>query len=370
MARDARPFPWSALPRASRAAVAASRAALRHLAPAPALPDDALGPRWRALLGADLRAAPALPEVSDAAFAPHARCFTAVFARPDGAVILAVIDRALARPLAARALAITEAETPGDDAPITPAEEGALIALCARAATLACAPAPPPRLRAVTDDIDDALAALRATGPFVRWPWAVSAPPHAGTVTLLLAPRAGPTLPFAPRASVYGARVAVLVLAGRARWPMSEVAALRAGETLALDGLRDARGALTGGVDLALGSPDGPRFSGTLTAFGARVDSPAALPGAPTMDDTTDTHARTAPMQRAVLDAIPVEVTVEIARTTATVAELAMWRPGEVIALPAALGEPVLVRAGGRAVARGELVDVDGQVGVRVTEVL
>ncbi len=36
-----------------------------------------------------------------------------------------------------------------------------------------------------------------------------------------------------------------------------------------------------GGVDLALGSPDGPRFSGTLTPLGARVDSPAALPGAP-----------------------------------------------------------------------------------------
>lgn len=372
MPRDARPFPWSALPRVPRAALAAGRAALRHLAPAPTPPADLLGPGWRALLGTQARAAPGLPVLGDDGFTPRAPSFTAVFEGDDGAVRLAVIDRALARPLAARALALDAPEALPLDAPISAAEEGALIALCAKAATLACAPAPPPRLRAVTDDTDDALAALRAAphgrGPLIRWPWAVSAPPWAGTVTLLLTAPARPALPFPPRASVLNARVTVRVIAGRARWPASEVASLRAGELLALDGLRDARASLTGGVDLALGSPDGPRFSGTLTPLGARVDSPAALPGAPTMDDTTD--PRTAPMQRAVLDAIPVEVTVEIARATATVAELSMWRPGEVIPLPAPVGGPVTVFAGGRAVARGELVDVEGMVGVRVTEAL
>jgi flagellar motor switch/type III secretory pathway protein FliN len=33
------------------------------------------------------------------------------------------------------------------------------------------------------------------------------------------------------------------------------------------------------------------------------------------------------------------------------------------------LGEPVVLRVAGRAVARGELVDVEGTVGVRVREV-
>jgi flagellar motor switch/type III secretory pathway protein FliN len=34
------------------------------------------------------------------------------------------------------------------------------------------------------------------------------------------------------------------------------------------------------------------------------------------------------------------------------------------------IGELVEVRAGGRVVARGELCDVEGQLGVRVTELL
>ena len=86
------------------------------------------------------------------------------------------------------------------------------------------------------------------------------------------------------------------------------------------------------------------------------------------MDDTNE--ARTQQTPRAVIDAIPVEVTVELARSAATVAEIAAWRPGEVIEFPSPLGAPVVVRGGGRAVARGELVDVEGNVGVRVTEVL
>lgn len=355
--------PWSVLPRLARSDVAAARAALRALAPAPALADDALGPGWRALLGAQVRAAPDVPRAQPVALGP---AFTAVFSDARGAALLAVIDRPLARGLAARALS---AEPPPEDAPISASEEGALMALCAKAAAIACAPSPPPRLRAVTDDLDGALDALRGThGPRVWWPWAVSAPPLGGTVTLVLpvAPRA--PLPFAPRPSVREARVVVRVIAGRARWPASELAALRAGDGLTLDGLEDARGALRGGVDLALGTPDGPRFSGTLSPDGVRINGPASLPGAPTMDDTMD--PQTAPMPRAVLDAIPLEVTVEIARTTATVAEVAMWRAGEVVPLRAPIGGVALVRAGGRAVARGELVDIEGELGVRVTEVL
>jgi flagellar motor switch/type III secretory pathway protein FliN len=41
---------------------------------------------------------------------------------------------------------------------------------------------------------------------------------------------------------------------------------------------------------------------------------------------------------------------------------------GDVLALGRRIGEPVILRVGGVAVARGDLVDIDGEVGVRITE--
>jgi type III secretion protein Q len=167
---------------------------------------------------------------------------------------------------------------------------------------------------------------------------------------------------------VLGASVRVRVIAGRARWPVAELRALAHGDLLALDGVSHHRGALTGGVDLSLGTGDAPTFSATLTSRGARIDAPATPPGAPRM---TDALNDTAPaMDRATLDALTVEVSVEIAHAERTVGEVASWRPGAVLEFSTPLGEPCVVRAGGRTVARGELVDVDGRVGVRVTELL
>lgn len=65
----------------------------------------------------------------------------------------------------------------------------------------------------------------------------------------------------------------------------------------------------------------------------------------------------------------PVEIAVEIARFTLPLAELSRLRPGEVLSTGRTIGDEVALRAGGRAIAKGELVDVDGEVGVRVTEI-
>jgi type III secretion protein Q len=349
-----RAFPWSARPRVTAAEAARTRDALRRLAPSPPRPDAALSDRWRALLGGEVLAAPDLPApcgLPDAL--PDG--LVAVCARDDGALLLAHIARAPARALAARALSLSDDQRPAPDAPLTGAEEGALMALCAKVSTLVCAPGPPLRVRAVTDDPDDALHALRdATAPdatLLRWRWAL----HTADV-------------FAPRPSVLGAAVRVRVIAGRARWPVTELRALARGDLLALDGLSRHRGALTGGVDLSLGTGDAPSFSATLTLRGARIDAPATPPGAPRM---TDALNDTAPaMDRATLDALTVDVSVEIAHAERTVGEVASWRPGAVLEFSTPLGEPCVVRAGGRTVARGELVDVDGRVGVRVTELL
>lgn len=65
---------------------------------------------------------------------------------------------------------------------------------------------------------------------------------------------------------------------------------------------------------------------------------------------------------------VPVEVTVELARFSLPLEELGRLAPGEVLLSGRAVGERVVLRAGGHAIATGELVDVEGEVGVRVLE--
>jgi type III secretion protein Q len=59
---------------------------------------------------------------------------------------------------------------------------------------------------------------------------------------------------------------------------------------------------------------------------------------------------------------------VELARVELTVAQLASLRAGEVLTTGTMVGTQVALRAGDRVVARGELVDVEGELGVRILE--
>jgi flagellar motor switch/type III secretory pathway protein FliN len=62
----------------------------------------------------------------------------------------------------------------------------------------------------------------------------------------------------------------------------------------------------------------------------------------------------------------PVIVRVEIGTAKLAAREWASLGAGDVIAIGRRIGEPVVLRVGGEEVARGELVDVDGEVGVRL----
>ncbi|MET0594983.1 MAG: FliM/FliN family flagellar motor switch protein, partial [Polyangiaceae bacterium] len=68
-----------------------------------------------------------------------------------------------------------------------------------------------------------------------------------------------------------------------------------------------------------------------------------------------------------VLDA-PLVVRVEVGAVTLSAAEWAALAPGDVIALGRRTNEPVVLRIAGTEVARGELVDVEGEIGVRIRE--
>ena len=68
---------------------------------------------------------------------------------------------------------------------------------------------------------------------------------------------------------------------------------------------------------------------------------------------------------------VAVEVTVWIGKTRRTLGELARLRPGDVLELDTALGAPVDVLVNREVViARGEVVDVGDQYGVRITEIV
>lgn len=64
----------------------------------------------------------------------------------------------------------------------------------------------------------------------------------------------------------------------------------------------------------------------------------------------------------------PLTLSVEVARVTVTFGELARLEPGAVLDLDVRRDGAVVLRAGERAIARGQLVDVDGGLGVRVVE--
>ncbi|RYZ07248.1 MAG: FliM/FliN family flagellar motor switch protein [Myxococcales bacterium] len=67
-----------------------------------------------------------------------------------------------------------------------------------------------------------------------------------------------------------------------------------------------------------------------------------------------------------VLLETPVVVRVELGAVSMTAREWARLGPGDVIETAQRIAEPVVLRVAGREVGRGELVNVDGQVGVRI----
>ncbi|HWX46064.1 MAG TPA: flagellar motor switch protein FliN [Solirubrobacteraceae bacterium] len=70
------------------------------------------------------------------------------------------------------------------------------------------------------------------------------------------------------------------------------------------------------------------------------------------------------------LSDVPMELSVEIGRTRMTVGETLNLRAGSIVTLERLAGDPVDLLVNGTPIARGEVVVVDDQFGLRVTEIL
>jgi flagellar motor switch protein FliN/FliY len=67
---------------------------------------------------------------------------------------------------------------------------------------------------------------------------------------------------------------------------------------------------------------------------------------------------------------VAVELAVEVGRTQLTIREALALGPGSIVTLNRLAGEPVDLLVNGKPIARGEVVVIDEEFGLRVTEVL
>jgi flagellar motor switch protein FliN len=116
------------------------------------------------------------------------------------------------------------------------------------------------------------------------------------------------------------------------------------------------------------GQPPGSGIPLGMAAFGGAPEPTEAVPG----PRLTAVGNGFMPAERGIemLHGVDMEVTVELGRTRMTVRDLLALSPGAVLELDRAAGSPADLLVNGRLIARGEVVVVDEDFGLRVTEIL
>jgi flagellar motor switch protein FliN/FliY len=100
------------------------------------------------------------------------------------------------------------------------------------------------------------------------------------------------------------------------------------------------------------------------------VTSAAASFDAPVQAATPVARATNTGDRLELLGNVEMDITAELGRTRMTVRELLSLTPGTVVELDRAAGSPVDLFVNGTLIARGEVVVVDEEFGVRVSEIV
>jgi type III secretion protein Q len=363
-----RAFPWQSLPRLGRADVAtlASLAALVGTAPLAEIQAS-----LSALLEIELSVVPGPVGVVPAGQLAGVLAPTLValaFERPGARIAielepgasLAVIDRVLGG----------DGHAPPGPVLLSAVEQGALAFVGARAAEgtgFALLDVATTR---------EGLAAWLGEDACAWWSLEVGLGARASRARLWVPrrslERAAPKVARLPQ-TIGDVGVALRIRVGRARLFAREVATLSPGDVVLADEL------------LAERASEGPRWSEARLAGkgGAVVVTLARARGGWRVQAVEGArYARTAQVEDAMSDAetvrtdelseiaeVPVELAIELGRIELRVRELAALVPGRVISARIPVGREVELRAGDRVVASGELVDIEGELGVRITTV-
>ncbi len=376
-AMAARPYPYASWPRVDGADARLLRALLRGVPAAGAL--QRAQAEAETLLGVALRLGAGGAELIDAAeLAPAAPWLALWLEHAEGARPLSwlcELPPELGAVLVDRVLG-------GDGGVAHPLGQGldelsggVLAYLAARLLAAADAGL---RVRAVLDEPARA-AELLGGGRVLSWSFELSLGATRAGRLRLLAPEASaraladrlpaPATGRVP-AQLRGVPVALCACFAHTQLRRGELAALRPGDVVLPERCRLERGA-DGFVGEAMlhvaGAARGARFR--CRARGAQLvletlgqDGEAQM----TEGKRIQTQEMESSGEALAADA-PVELCLALARFTLQLGELSQLRPGEVLSTGRAIGEQALLCAGARVLARGELVDVDGEIGLRIT---
>ncbi len=122
----------------------------------------------------------------------------------------------------------------------------------------------------------------------------------------------------------------------------------------------------------AVGLSDDGTVVAALVRAVDRRGATAAAPAGPSSEPGVATPSATSGAAAGLdkLSNVNLEVSVELGRCTVTLAEVLSYDVGSVVELDRAVGAPVDVRVNGTLLARGEVVLIDDEYAVRITDVL
>lgn len=111
---------------------------------------------------------------------------------------------------------------------------------------------------------------------------------------------------------------------------------------------------------------EGSHFGSSLRPDEHQSDIQSAM-----FSDFDDSQDGVSPNQNLdMLFDIPLQITVELGRTKRTIKDILQMSPGSVIELDKLAGEPVDIYANNKMIAKGEVVVIDENFGVRITEIV
>lgn len=374
----AAPYPFERWPRMTRAQVVQLRTLARAL---PVAADARVGRETQKLFGEALELRPHVPELlrSDA--------LGAVLPEPLCALRLELEGEARGQPIVIEvapgaAAALVDRVLGGEGDPAAPVgrtlDELSAGVLAYATARLCGAAGAVLRVREPLASRDAVLGVL-GPGPVLVWPLALSLGGRALGSARALIPEASfaalrrrSSAPGTDRLQVIaGIPLALCAHAGRVTLRRAELAALAAGDVVIPDRCRLARdpnGRYGGELELhVIGARRG--LSCRLEGHRLTIERDAN-PGESAMTDTKRIDVTALGASDDLAADAPIELCLEVARFTLPLRELSALRPGEVLNTGSAIGASVTLTAAGRPIARGELVDVDGEVGMRVLELL
>lgn len=255
---------------------------------------------------------------------------------------------------------------------VTPVEWGILSFVFARALDrLDARPGPLGAWDLTIDRVGPDPFDPRDLGPIVTWRWPARLGDLAGSIRLWMPETILFRLPdLAPPPVAPGPSHGSLASTWRAQGGRITLARglgrLKAGSVLTLDGapLRGTVASPNGPIALACHDDEGRSwFDAEAVAEGAsgRLRLLSSL--------RRDATPREPFAMNPTPADVPVTLVVELGRVNLTLSRLADLKPGDVVELGRHTREPVELTSNGKLVARGELVQIDTELGVRVTSV-